>query len=111
MCGTTDYLAPEMVRHLEYTDKIDVWTVGVLTYELLVGNAPFDSHSIHATQSKIASVDFEIPSYVSPMATKFIKWLLQKDPAKRPNLSEVLRSEFARHHLKFAVKESTEDDG
>ena len=40
-CGTPDYLAPELVTHKPYDDKIDNWAVGILTYELLTGASPF----------------------------------------------------------------------
>ncbi|CAK9019607.1 Aurora kinase A (Aurora 2) (Aurora family kinase 1) (Aurora/IPL1-related kinase 1) (ARK-1) (Aurora-related kinase 1) (Ipl1- and aurora-related kinase 1) (Serine/threonine-protein kinase 6) (Serine/threonine-protein kinase Ayk1) (Serine/threonine-protein kinase aurora-A), partial [Durusdinium trenchii] len=42
MCGTLDYLAPEMVRGKAYDETVDNWTVGVLAYELLVGTPPFE---------------------------------------------------------------------
>lgn len=40
-CGTPDYLAPELVTKTPYDDKIDNWALGILTYELLTGAAPF----------------------------------------------------------------------
>lgn len=40
-CGTPDYLAPEMIMEKGHTEKLDVWTLGVLMYELLIGKAPF----------------------------------------------------------------------
>ena len=41
-CGTPLYASPEMVREEEYDSKIDIWNIGVLTYELLYGNIPFE---------------------------------------------------------------------
>lgn len=40
-CGTLDYVSPEMVEDKPYDNSVDVWSVGVLTYELIVGHAPF----------------------------------------------------------------------
>ena len=40
-CGTLDYLAPEFVRREEYGKGVDIWSVGVLAYELITGNPPF----------------------------------------------------------------------
>lgn len=40
-CGTPLYLSPEMIKGEQYDDSVDIWAVGVLTYELLVGSMPF----------------------------------------------------------------------
>ena len=42
-CGTLDYASPEIVEHKEYDESVDVWCIGVLTYELLIGKAPFEN--------------------------------------------------------------------
>ena len=42
ICGTLDYLAPELVNHTEYDFSVDNWCIGVLTYEFLVGHPPFE---------------------------------------------------------------------
>lgn len=45
MCGTLDYLPPEMVEQKEHNEKVDYWALGVLTYEFLIGNPPFEDRS------------------------------------------------------------------
>lgn len=42
LCGTLDYLPPEMVLGKEHSEKVDLWALGVLTYEFLCGNPPFE---------------------------------------------------------------------
>jgi len=42
LCGTPLYTSPEIVSHKPYDSKIDIWSIGVLTYELLYGNIPFE---------------------------------------------------------------------
>lgn len=52
-CGTMDYICPEIVQHLPYDGSIDLWTLGVLTYELSTGSAPFKDANRKNQQYKI----------------------------------------------------------
>ena len=76
-CGTPDYLPPEMVRSQRsdgsYDQKVDLWSLGVLTYEFLVGEAPFYEDSQALTMRRIVQGDFKIPSYVGATARDFIR--------------------------------------
>lgn len=56
MCGTLDYLPPEMIERRIYDEKVDLWCIGVLCYELLVGNPPFESPSHNETYRRILKV-------------------------------------------------------
>lgn len=46
-CGTLDYVSPEVVSGKDYDFKVDIWSVGVLTYELITGKPPFENRSNH----------------------------------------------------------------
>lgn len=76
LCGTLDYLPPEMIRSggkdKWYDEKVDLWSLGVLTYEFLVGEAPFEDTPV-MTHRRIARADMTIPSFVSPEARDLIK--------------------------------------
>ena len=73
MCGTLDYLPPEMVRQVEYNSKVDNWTVGVLCYELLVGKPPFEAESQNETYRKIVNTEYDFPDHVTERARDLIK--------------------------------------
>ncbi|SPO02799.1 probable protein kinase Eg22 [Cephalotrichum gorgonifer] len=92
MCGTLDYLPPEMIKpgssDNSYNEKVDLWSLGVLTYEFLVGEAPFEDTHI-MTQRRIVRCDMEIPSFVSPEARDLIKRLLVLEPEDRLPLEQV----------------------
>lgn len=76
MCGTLDYLPPEMLKPGSqenfYNEKVDLWSLGVLTYEFLVGEAPFEDTPI-MTQKRIARGEMTIPGFVSREAGDLIK--------------------------------------
>lgn len=75
-CGTLDYLPPEMIKPGSqdnyYSEKVDLWSLGVLTYEFLVGEAPFEDTPV-MTQRRITRGEMTVPSFVSADAKDLIK--------------------------------------
>lgn len=74
LCGTVDYLAPETIRGNGYDHRVDIWSIGVLCYELLFGNPPFVSDTFLRTSQRIKIADFTFPDspIVSEKAKNFI---------------------------------------
>ncbi|KAI0250438.1 kinase-like protein [Lactifluus subvellereus] len=102
LCGTLDYLPPEMVEGREHNEKVDYWALGVLTYEFIVGSPPFEEMSgYNATYKRIAKVDLRIPPKVSAEARDLIVNLLQYDPEKRLPLADVRRHPWV---VRYRVK-------
>lgn len=100
LCGTLDYLAPEMVRKEAHQFGVDVWALGVLLYEFLVGRPPFERRCTDGDQVKetqltfhaITACDLEFEdSCVGPEAKDLMRRLLEKDADKRLPLSEALQ--------------------
>ena len=111
MCGTLDYLPPEMVAGEFHDEKVDLWSLGVLCYEFLCGKPPFETASHQETYQRIINVDLKFPAYVTPGtvnalcstilarylifnvyflgAQDLIRKLLQKKPASRLPLEDV----------------------
>ncbi|EGR33859.1 protein kinase domain protein [Ichthyophthirius multifiliis] len=82
-CGTLDYVSPEIVQGTDYDQKVDIWSIGILCYELLVGKPPFENKNI--------AQDFlEFPPFVSELARQFIQLLLVKEPILRISIEKVL---------------------
>lgn len=83
LCGTLDYLPPEMIKPGSsdnyYNEKVDLWSLGVLTYEFLVGEAPFEDTPV-MTQRRIARADMQIPKFVSAEAADLIKRVSDQFP-------------------------------
>ena len=89
LCGTLDYLPPEMIEGKAHDNMVDVWSLGVLMYEFLVGSPPFEAQGHHETYKKISKVDLKFPPHISADARDLITKLLVKEPSARLPLSEV----------------------
>ncbi|XKL62885.1 hypothetical protein PGB90_002718 [Kerria lacca] len=89
MCGTVDYLPPEMIENRAYNEKVDYWCVGVLCYELIVGKPPFETNSQNLTFERIKKVDVKYPSFMSALAKDLISKLLKYNPSDRLTMTEV----------------------
>eukprot|EP00088_Acartia_fossae_P069042 TRINITY_DN8910_c0_g1_i1.p3 TRINITY_DN8910_c0_g1~~TRINITY_DN8910_c0_g1_i1.p3 ORF type:complete len:100 (-),score=24.38 TRINITY_DN8910_c0_g1_i1:175-474(-) len=77
--------------HGEYHDNnVDIWSLGILCYEFLVGNPPFESQDQNTTYRRIVKGDFQFPSHVGPGARDLIQKLLVNDPNKRLPLEKIL---------------------
>ena len=63
MCGTLDYLPPEMVEGKTHDENVDLWSLGVLCYEFLVGCPPFEAESHSDTYARITKVDLRFPDF------------------------------------------------
>ncbi|KAH8549896.1 kinase-like domain-containing protein [Umbelopsis sp. PMI_123] len=90
-CGTLDYLPPEMVESQPHDQRVDVWSLGILCYELLTGAPPFEdlNEGYTATYEKILNVDYTFPPHVSDLARKFVQKLLKRNPQDRLAVSEI----------------------
>lgn len=79
MCGTLDYLPPEMIEGRTHNEKVDLWCIGVLCYELLVGNPPFESASHNETYRRIVKVGGPawLPGWGLVLAAEARGWELQ----------------------------------
>ncbi|XP_026686270.1 aurora kinase B-like, partial [Diaphorina citri] len=73
LCGTLDYLPPEMVKGTEHGPNVDIWSLGVLCYELLVGHPPFEAASYEETYARILKAKYTFPEYVSSPARDLIE--------------------------------------
>ena len=103
LCGTLDYLPPEMVEGREHDSTADVWSLGVLTYEFLVGNPPFEAEGHRATYRRISNVDLRFPNTVSSGARDLIARLLVKDQSRRMKLADLPKHPWIMNHLAAAA--------
>ena len=101
-CGTTEYMSPELVNHEEYSKEIDVWSLGVLLYEMVHGFSPFrpDKPNFNAKDviKNIRLHKLKFHKYVSEECKELIYHLLDEDPNKRYKVEDIFNSDFVKFY-------------
>ena len=92
--GSPLYMSPELVRSQAYTEKVDVWSLGIVTYQLLSGRTPFESRSLkkidwNIKHKPITFTNQEDWGDISEEAKKFIMACLERDQTKRPSINQL----------------------
>ncbi|KAG0223083.1 Cell cycle serine/threonine-protein kinase cdc5/MSD2 [Mortierella sp. GBA43] len=98
ICGTPNYIAPEILFDTDngHSFEVDIWSVGVIMYTLLVGKPPFQTNEVKAIYKKIRDNDYVFPEDVpiSEEAKDLIASLLSPLPSSRPSVGDVLSHPF-----------------
>ena len=98
LCGTPNYIAPEVLTKKGHSYEVDVWSLGCIVYTLLVGRPPFETSDLKDTYKKIRHNDYEIPGFVPLEAKVFIDKMLQTDPSRRPTMEQILKDPYMTEH-------------
>eukprot|EP00472_Partenskyella_glossopodia_P008496 CAMPEP_0197536986 /NCGR_PEP_ID=MMETSP1318-20131121/55494_1 /TAXON_ID=552666 /ORGANISM="Partenskyella glossopodia, Strain RCC365" /LENGTH=1269 /DNA_ID=CAMNT_0043095029 /DNA_START=175 /DNA_END=3985 /DNA_ORIENTATION=- len=87
--GTPLYMAPELVKEQPYNQTADLWSLGVILYELRVGKPPFFTNNIYKLIRMIINENIKWPQAIPPQMRSFLELLLVKDPTKRGSWKQV----------------------
>lgn len=96
ICGTPNYIAPEILRDLGHSYEVDIWSIGVILYTMLVGVPPFETNDVKSTYKKIKANIYSFPEdiYVSDVAKSLIRRILNPEPSLRPTIQEIFADRF-----------------
>lgn len=96
MCGTVEYMSPEIVLGKGHDKSADWWSVGILLYEMLTGKPPFVGGRVKV-QQKILKDKIKLPAFLTSEAHSLLKGLLQKEPSQRLGSGPTGSEEIKRH--------------
>nr|XP_031293944.1 inactive serine/threonine-protein kinase PLK5 isoform X2 [Camelus dromedarius] len=94
LCGTPNFLAPEVVSRNGHSCQSDIWALGCLMFTELTGVPPFVAAPLSEMYQNIREGRYPEPAHLSPSARRLIARLLAPDPAERPSLDHLLQDDF-----------------
>ena len=97
VCGTPNYIAPEILDAKSgHSYEVDIWSLGVIIYTLIIGKPPFETRDVKETYKKIKNNEYSFPeqAIISEPAKSLISQILVLDPQKRLSLDQILTHEF-----------------
>ncbi|CAF2317793.1 unnamed protein product [Rotaria sp. Silwood2] len=93
-CGTTEYIAPEIYQNMNYSFPIDYWSLGIMIYEMVVFDTPFNGVDEFEIKENVIHRDFQYPNHISFDLQTILIGLLKKDPIERFGIYELKSSNF-----------------
>lgn len=113
--GTFYYMAPEIFEKKEYPFEVDIWPIGIIIYQLILGKLPFKENTLNETEKKIREINYSFPenAIISNEAKDLIKQILIKNPKERLNLCQILKQEFFNFDnilTKIPIKQKDEEN-
>lgn len=98
MCGTLEYLPPEMVEESGHDTSADIWCLGILLFEMLTGGTPFKSALRDQMLKNICAAKPKFPLTMPQLAKDLIAKMLEKDPSKRPTAMKIKEHQWMLDH-------------
>ena len=92
LCGTPNYIAPQILLQSGYSYEVDTWSIGVILYTFLFGKPPFECQSLEQTYENIKNNLYNFPKFIniSKEAKDLINKILVLNPERRITLKEIM---------------------
>ena len=110
ICGTPLYLPPEMVNNVGHDETVDIWCIGVLLFELLTGNTPFQGNDFVTVTYNICNLNISWPPMMDPDAKDVISKILKLNSKERLPLEKILAHNFFTKFFLSAINELIKPD-
>ena len=108
VCGSPLYMAPELCKKESYTELVDVWSLGIMLYEMIFGNHPFSKYNdIESLSSSIIknNIIIEDTDKVSEKCLDLLKKMLQKDECDRINIDQLFEHDWVKNECNLSDEE------
>ena len=103
VCGTPVYLAPEIISGRGHDEKVDIWCIGVLMFELITGFAPFQGNDVQTVKYNISRLKITWPKGMDRDAADLISKILKYNPYERISLEQMLLHPFFTKYFPNAI--------
>ncbi|XP_052598741.1 sperm motility kinase 2B-like [Peromyscus californicus insignis] len=108
-CGVYKFAAPEFhLRRLYDGPKVDIWTLGVVLYFMVVGKVPFDAVTLPELRHQIVNANYTVPLDMSQELQDLLSLLMTVDPSLRPTVDEVKRHPWLREEMEASPNDCEE---
>ncbi|XP_077141799.1 serine/threonine-protein kinase PLK2 [Ranitomeya variabilis] len=94
ICGTPNYLSPEVLNKQGHGCESDIWALGCVMYTMLLGRPPFETTNLKETYRCIREARYSLPSSLMSSAKHLISSMLSRNPEDRPSLQEIVQHDF-----------------
>lgn len=107
ICGTPNFLAPEILKNRKFSEKSDIWSLGCILYQMIMGKLPFSGDSIQETIHNIKTINPLSKNIPNHLAEDLMRRILIKDPDKRISMDQILEHPLLNANFNYASRINT----